>query len=118
LISQVGGHSAPFLLELPKLNSQAGAWELAKLANNIYTVTDMTELLSERITMDANICHGKPTIRGLRYPVESILEWLSSGMSVDEILADYEDLEREDIMAALEFASRLAKVKRIEMLAA
>ena len=52
--------------------------------------------------MDANICHGKPTIRGLRYPVENILEWLSSGMSVDEILADYEDLEREDIMAALE----------------
>jgi uncharacterized protein (DUF433 family) len=102
-------------LELPKLNSQAGA---RKLVNNIYTETDMTELLSERITMDANICHGKPTIRGLRYPVENILEWLSSGMSVDEILADYEDLEREDILAALEFASRLAKVKRIEMLAA
>ena len=96
------------------------SWSLgpSELANNIYTVTDMTELLSERITMDANICHGKPTIRGLRYPVENILEWLSSGMSVDEILADYEDLEREDIMAALEFASRLAKVKRIEMLAA
>jgi uncharacterized protein (DUF433 family) len=78
----------------------------------------MTDLLSERITMDPNICHGKPVIRGLRYPVESILEWLSSGMSVEEILAEYEDLEREDIMAALEFASRLAKVKRIEMLAA
>jgi uncharacterized protein (DUF433 family) len=78
----------------------------------------MTELLSKRITMDANICHGKPTIRGLRYPVENILEWLSSGMSVDEILADYKDLEREDIMAALEFASRLAKIKRIEILAA
>ena len=68
--------------------------------------------------MDADVCHGKPCIRGLRYPVESVLEWLSSGMSVEEILADYEDLEREDIMAALEFASRLAKVKRIEMLAA
>ena len=78
----------------------------------------MTELLSGRITMDADVCNGKPCIRGLRYPVESILEWLSSGMSVEEILADYEDLEREDIMAALEFASRLAKVKRIEMLAA
>jgi uncharacterized protein (DUF433 family) len=54
----------------------------------------------------------------LRYPVENILEWLSSGMSVGEILADYQDLEREDIMAALEFASRLVKVQRIEMLAA
>ena len=78
----------------------------------------MTELLSGRITINADVCHGKPCIRGLRYPIESILEWLSSGMSVEEILADYEDLEREDIMAALEFASRLAKVKRIEMLAA
>ena len=68
--------------------------------------------------MDSSICHGKPVIRGLRYPVENILEWLSSGMSIEEILADYEDLEREDIMAALEFAARLAKVKRIEMLAA
>jgi len=48
--------------------------------------------LSERITMDPEICHGKPTVRGLRYTVESILELLSSGMAVEEILADYEDL--------------------------
>ena len=60
--------------------------------------------LSERITMDPQICHGKPTVRGLRYTVESILELLSSGMAVEEILADYEDLEREDILAALDFA--------------
>jgi uncharacterized protein (DUF433 family) len=46
--------------------------------------------LSERITMNSEICHGKPTIRGLRYTVEFILELLSSGMAVDEILADYE----------------------------
>jgi uncharacterized protein (DUF433 family) len=61
-------------------------------------------ILSERVTMDPKICHGKPTIRGLRYTVESILELLSSGMVVDEILADYEDLERDDILAALDFA--------------
>ncbi|BBL75651.1 hypothetical protein MishRS11D_27490 [Methylomagnum ishizawai] len=54
----------------------------------------------------------------MRYPVENILEWLGSGMSFEDILADYEDLEREDIVAALEFAARLAQVKRIEMLAA
>ena len=78
----------------------------------------MTELLSKRITIDANICHGKPTIRGLRYPIENILEWLSSGMGIDEILADYQDLEKEDILAGLEFASQLVKVKRIEILAA
>lgn len=78
----------------------------------------MNELLSDRITIDAAICHGKPCIRGLRYPVESILEWLSAGMSIEEILADYQDLERDDIMAALEFATRLTKIKRIETLAA
>ena len=78
----------------------------------------MTELLSKRITIDANICHGKPTIRGLRYPIENILERLSSGMGIDEILADYQDLEKEDILAGLEFASQLVKVKRIEILAA
>lgn len=64
--------------------------------------------LTERITIDPQICHGKPTIRGLRYPVEMILELLSSGMTVDEILDDYEDLEREDIFAALNFATRLS----------
>jgi uncharacterized protein (DUF433 family) len=62
--------------------------------------------LSERITTDPDICHGKPCIRGLRYPVETILELLSSGMTSKEILADYTDLEREDILAVLAFAAR------------
>jgi uncharacterized protein (DUF433 family) len=70
--------------------------------------------LAERITIDPDICHGKPTIRGLRYPVETILELLSSGMTTEEILADYEDLEREDVLAALSSATRLSRVKRIE----
>jgi uncharacterized protein (DUF433 family) len=70
--------------------------------------------LAERITIDPDICHGKPCIRGLRYPVETILELLSSGMTPEEILSDYEDLEREDILAALSFAARLSQIKRIE----
>lgn len=70
--------------------------------------------LTERITIDPEICHGKPVIRGLRYPVETILELLSSGMTIEEILADYEDLEREDILAVLNFAARLTRIKRIE----
>lgn len=61
--------------------------------------------LAERITIDPAICHGKPTVRGLRYTVEAILELLSSGMTTEEILADYEDLDREDILAVLDFAS-------------
>ncbi len=68
----------------------------------------------DRISIDPDICHGKPCIRGLRYPVETILELLSSGMTIDEILVDYEDLERDDILAALAFAARLSQVKRLE----
>jgi uncharacterized protein (DUF433 family) len=74
--------------------------------------------LLDRIIIDPEICHGKPSIRGLRYPVETILELLSSGMTTEEILADYEDLEREDILAALEFALKLAQVKRVVPLVA
>jgi uncharacterized protein (DUF433 family) len=72
--------------------------------------------LMQRITIDPYICHGKPCIRGLRYPVEILLELLSAGMTVEEILADYEDLEQEDIFAALVFATRLSQVKRIQPL--
>ena len=68
----------------------------------------------DRITIDPEICHGKPTIRGLRYPVETILELLSAGMTTEEILADYEDLEPEDIQAVLSYAARLSLVSRIE----
>ncbi|MDD5580680.1 MAG: DUF433 domain-containing protein [Methylobacter sp.] len=78
----------------------------------------MKTSLSDRITIDPEICHGKPCIRGLRYPVETILEWLSSGMSMEDILEDYEDLEKEDILAALDFASRVVQIKRIKELAA
>jgi len=69
-------------------------------------------VMNARITIDPAICHGKPCIRGLRYPVENILEWLAAGMTVEEILADYEDLEREDIFAALAFAARITHIKR------
>jgi uncharacterized protein (DUF433 family) len=67
----------------------------------------------QRITIDPQICHGKPCIRGLRYPVEMILELLSSGMTTHEILLDYDDLETADILAALSFATRLTQVKSI-----
>ncbi len=73
---------------------------------------------TNRITLDPQICHGKPCIRGLRYPVENVLEWLAGGMSIEEILADYEDLEREDILAVLAYAARIAQVKSISRLAA
>ncbi len=62
-----------------------------------------------RITIDPSICHGKPCIRGLRYPVEMVLELLSSGITSDEILAGYDDLERDDLMATLALAARLLR---------
>jgi uncharacterized protein (DUF433 family) len=67
--------------------------------------------LIDRITIDPQICHGKPCVRGLRYPVEFLLELLSSGMTHDEILADYDDLERDDLLAVLAYAARLARTK-------
>ena len=75
----------------------------------------MADLL-DRITIDPMINHGKPAIRGLRYPVEMLLELLSAGMTIDEILADYEDLERDDVLAALAFAARLSQVKRMDLI--
>jgi len=73
--------------------------------------------LLERITIDPEICHGKPCIRGLRYPVEFLLELLSSGMTHAEILEDYDDLEEADILSTLLYATRLSQVKSIYKLA-
>ncbi len=70
--------------------------------------------LHSRITASPDICHGKPCIRGLRYPVEFLLELLSSGMTNEEILADYEDLEADDLRAAIAWAARVTRTKRIE----
>jgi uncharacterized protein (DUF433 family) len=67
--------------------------------------------LQGRITIDPAVCHGKPCVRGLRYPVELLLELLSSGMSHDDILADYEDLERDDLLA---YAAKLAHWRRLQ----
>ena len=70
--------------------------------------------LIDRITTDPNICHGKPVIRGLRYPVEMLLDLLSSGMSSREILDDYEDLEPEDLSAVLAYAAQITRTRRLQ----
>ena len=71
--------------------------------------------LLNRIIINPAMAFGKPAIRGLRYSVEWLLETLSSGMSVEEILADYEDLEPADIQAALLYAARISQVKRVSV---
>lgn len=60
-----------------------------------------------RITIDENICNGKPTIRGKRITVNTVLEFLSAGDSNDDILKQYPSLEKEDILACLQFAAEL-----------
>ena len=67
--------------------------------------------------MNPEVCHGKPTIRGLRYPIENLLELLASGMSMEELLEDYPDLEKEDFLACIEYASKLLHVKSIHRIA-
>ncbi len=77
----------------------------------------MAQELLKRITIDSEICHGKPTIRGLRYPVENMLELMASGMTIDELLIDYADLEKEDFLACIEYAAVLTRIKSIYKLA-
>jgi uncharacterized protein (DUF433 family) len=65
------------------------------------------EYITERITIDDTLCNGKPTIRGKRITVQTILEFLSAGETSEEILRQYPSLEPEDIRACLEFAAAL-----------
>jgi uncharacterized protein (DUF433 family) len=62
-----------------------------------------------RITINPEICHGKPTIRGKRYTVDLILDLLSAGSTHAEILEDYPNLEEEDILACLAYARKVTK---------
>jgi len=72
----------------------------------------------DRITSDPAVCHGQPTIQGLRYTVESLLELFSAGMSVAELVVNYPDLERDDVLAALEFGALAAGRQRVVPLGA
>ncbi len=99
--------------DIPELkHEQLGVGVRGKYYKQFYAGQEV--VMSDRITIDPSVCHGKPCIRGLRYPVENVLEWLASGMTTEEILSDYEDLEREDILAALSYAARLTRVQCLE----
>ncbi len=68
----------------------------------------MSELLS-RITIRPDVCHGKPVIRNLRYPVEAILEYLAAGDSFEDLQTEFPDLQREDLLACIQFAAECLK---------
>ncbi len=78
----------------------------------------MNRELFRRITINPEICNGRPTIRNTRYTVDLILDLLTSGMSGTEIIEDYPALEVADIKACLAFASQLSKVKSINHIVA
>lgn len=67
----------------------------------------------DRITSDPLVCHGSPTIRGLRYPVATLLDLLASGATIEEIIEDHPDLERDDLLAALEFGALSSGINRV-----
>lgn len=73
----------------------------------------MNASLLDRITMEPGKCGGRPCIRGMRIRVNDILEMMGDGVSIDEILADFPDLEREDILASLQFAARRSDIVRL-----
>ena len=72
-------------------------------------------VLLSRITVNPEICHGKPCIRGLRYPVESILEYLAAGDTVENLLIEFPDLDAVDIQACLEFSRRVLANKSVHL---
>lgn len=69
--------------------------------------------LTDRITIDAGLCNGKPTIRGLRITVQTIMEFLTAGDTKEEILKQYPDLEMEDVDACMKFATQLMNRKYV-----
>ena len=77
----------------------------------------MKEELLKRVTMNPKVCFGKPTIRNMRYPVEIILDLLVAGMTTEEILEDYPDLEKKDLQACILFANETIRVKSIHKVA-
>ena len=62
----------------------------------------------ERISIDPKVCHGRACVRGTRIPVHQIVRMLANGDTIEELLADYPSLEREDIFACLDYAAALA----------
>lgn len=67
----------------------------------------------DRISVDPSIRFGKPIIRGLRITVQDVLEWLASGMTFEEILDDYPYLERDDLLAALEYGAAASSGRHV-----
>ncbi|WP_075830583.1 DUF433 domain-containing protein [Deinococcus marmoris] len=71
-------------------------------------MTEQGEQPNERIVMVPDVCNGRPTIRGTRITAQTVLEFLAAGDSVEDVLDGYPTLSREDVLACLQYASKLA----------
>lgn len=78
----------------------------------------MENSLLKRITINPEVCHGKPTIRNTRHLVEGILEYLAGGDSAEDVLNEFPELEKDDILACIAFAAKSIQFKNIEFPAA
>jgi len=81
------------------------ALSMARKANICYDEIMSAEIFP-RVTIDPDVCFGKPTIRGMRIRVSDVLSMLAGGMSADQIVADYPYLERDDVQAAIAYAAK------------
>jgi uncharacterized protein (DUF433 family) len=72
-------------------------------------------ILLERISIDPNVCFGKPCIRGTRIWVSLILDFLASGSSMEEVLAEYPQLTMEDIRAAIAYGAEMSRERYVEI---
>lgn len=73
------------------------------------------KLLLQRITVDPNVCFGKPCIRGTRIWVSLILDFLANGMSIEEILVEYPHLTEEDVRATIAYGAEMARERYVEI---
>lgn len=89
--------SSFFYVRLQRISKPLYAFTTNSIKFISYTATMKYQL--ERITLNPEICHGKPCVRGMRWPVEVILDLMGSGMTQEEILEDHPELEKEEILA-------------------
>ncbi|MBC7568232.1 MAG: DUF433 domain-containing protein [Spirosoma sp.] len=100
-----------FVLPLANVDRTVNFWVQAIFRNILYRGYLFRKYVRyayprfPRITVDAETCAGSPCIRGMRFPVSSLLDYLSSGMTYDELLAEFTFLEKDDILQALSFSS-------------
>ena len=88
-----------------------------RIFNRYFCEKQLIMSLLNRITINQDICHGKPCIRGMRWPVEVIIDMLGSEMTIEQILEDHPELERADILASLQFAQKMVTGESISLAA-